>query len=169
MRGKPPFSVGGRAHRGHRPARGRVHVSARTTWTRADAGGELRIYASEPAFLLPTAGRRRPVDPGDPPALPRSGDATTTKPARPRTTWPSRSSRTDNTNWTIKLKAGYKFTNGEAVNADSFIRGWNFAAVRPDAQNNAYFMSRIDGLEDVSAVRTPTVRPASDPVRSSPA
>jgi ABC-type transport system substrate-binding protein len=62
---------------------------------------------------------------------------------------------TDNTNWTIKIKSGYTFTNGEAVNSDSFIRAWNYTAYGPNAQNNAYFMSRIDGIDDMAAGEDP--------------
>jgi ABC-type oligopeptide transport system substrate-binding subunit len=36
------------------------------------------------------------------------------------------------------------------VNADSFIRAWNYAAYGPNAQNNAYFMSNIAGIDEVS-------------------
>ena len=57
--------------------------------------------------------------------------------------------------WTIKIKPGYTFTNGEAVNADSFIRAWNYTAYGPNAQNNAYFMSRIDGIDDMAAGEDP--------------
>ncbi len=31
----------------------------------------------------------------------------------------------DGKTWTFKIKAGTKFSNGEAVDAESFIRGWN--------------------------------------------
>jgi ABC-type oligopeptide transport system substrate-binding subunit len=57
----------------------------------------------------------------------------------------------DNTTWTITLKEGYTFTNGEPVNADAFIRAWNYAADGDNTQNNAYFMSRIAGIEESAA------------------
>src|SRR5262245_28344680 len=103
----------------------------------ADAGGELRIYASEPAFLVPTAA-------DDDPSIQvirqvyrglikfnKDTGAAENDLAESITS-------TDNTTWTIKIKPGYKFTNGEAVNSDSFIRAWNYAAYGPNAQNNAY-------------------------------
>ena len=31
---------------------------------------------------------------------------------------------TDNINWDIKIKSGWKFTNGEEVTADSFVNAW---------------------------------------------
>ena len=47
--------------------------------------------------------------------------------------------------WTIKLKDGYTFHNGEKVTSDDYINAWNYAAYYPNAQNNSYFFSRIDG------------------------
>lgn len=52
---------------------------------------------------------------------------------------------TDNVTWLIKLKDGYTFHNGEKVTADSYIDAWNYVAYGPNAQNNNYFFSRIDG------------------------
>ncbi|GIF65930.1 peptide ABC transporter substrate-binding protein [Asanoa ishikariensis] len=48
--------------------------------------------------------------------------------------------------WTIKLKDGYTFHNGEKVTADNYINAWNYAAYGPNAQNNGYFFSRIQGF-----------------------
>jgi len=120
----------------------------------ADAGGELRIYASEPAFLVPTAA-------DDDPAIQvirqiyrglvkynKDTGAYENDLAESVTS-------TDATTWTIKIKPGYKFTNGEAVNSDAFIRAWNYAAYGPNAQNNAYFMSKIDGIDDVTSGKDP--------------
>ena len=125
-------------------------TQAPETPTTTDAGGELRIYASEPAFLVPTAA-------DDDPAIqvirqlyrglvkynPETGAA--------ENDLAESITSEDNTEWTIKLKSGYKFTNDEAVNADSFIRAWNYAAYGPNAQGNSYFMGRIAGIEDMSS------------------
>jgi oligopeptide transport system substrate-binding protein len=51
----------------------------------------------------------------------------------------------DNITWTIKLRPGYTFHNGEKVTADSYIDAWNFAAYGPNGQENSYFFERIDG------------------------
>jgi oligopeptide transport system substrate-binding protein len=51
----------------------------------------------------------------------------------------------DHKTWTVKLKDGYTFHNGEKVTSDSYIDAWNFAAYGPNAQNNGYFFSRIAG------------------------
>ncbi|HYO19237.1 MAG TPA: ABC transporter substrate-binding protein, partial [Dermatophilaceae bacterium] len=56
---------------------------------------------------------------------------------------------TDAQTYTIKLKPGWKFTNGEAVNAKSFVDAWNFGALITNAQLNAYFFEPIDGYKEV--------------------
>jgi oligopeptide transport system substrate-binding protein len=56
---------------------------------------------------------------------------------------------TDAQNYTIKLKSGWKFTNGEAVNAKSFVDAWNFGALIDNAQLNSYFFEPIDGYKEV--------------------
>jgi oligopeptide transport system substrate-binding protein len=60
----------------------------------------------------------------------------------------------DAQNWTIKVKQGTKFTNGEAITAKTFVDSWNFAANSKNLQNNGFFFESIDGYADVSAVTT---------------
>lgn len=59
----------------------------------------------------------------------------------------------DGQNYTIKVKSGTKFTNGEEVTAKSFVDAWNFAALSTNAQTNSYFFESIDGYDAVSAVK----------------
>lgn len=40
----------------------------------------------------------------------------------------------DNKVWTIKLKSGYTFHNGEKVTAQSFVDAWNYGANQTNAQ-----------------------------------
>ncbi|WDZ85250.1 peptide ABC transporter substrate-binding protein [Micromonospora cathayae] len=114
------------------------------------SGGELRVYASEPAFLLPSAG-------DDEPSLYvirqlyRGLVKYNAETGAPENDIAESIDSQDQKTWTIKLKDGYTFDNGEKVNADSFIRSWNFAAYGPNAQNNAYFMKRIAGIKEVSS------------------
>jgi oligopeptide transport system substrate-binding protein len=61
---------------------------------------------------------------------------------------------TDSQNWTIKVKQGQKFTNGEAITAKTFVDTWNFAANSKNLQNNSFFFESIAGYDDVSAVTT---------------
>ncbi|CAM5657994.1 peptide ABC transporter substrate-binding protein [Streptomyces badius] len=50
---------------------------------------------------------------------------------------------------TVKLKAGGKFHNGEAVTAQSYIDAWNWYANVENKQQNAFWFSDIKGYEDV--------------------
>lgn len=63
---------------------------------------------------------------------------------------------TDSQNWTIKVKSGAKFTNGEAITAKTFVDSWNFAALSTNLQNNGFFFESIEGYADVSAVNETT-------------
>lgn len=58
----------------------------------------------------------------------------------------------DNKVWTIKLKDGYTFHNGEKVTSDSYIRAWNHAAYGPNGNGGAYFFERIEGYQDLQSV-----------------
>jgi oligopeptide transport system substrate-binding protein len=60
----------------------------------------------------------------------------------------------DGQNYTIKVKTGTKFSNGEEVTAKSFVDAWNFAALSTNLQNNGTFFESIEGYADVSAVKT---------------
>jgi ABC-type oligopeptide transport system substrate-binding subunit len=56
---------------------------------------------------------------------------------------------TDSQNFDIKIKPGFKFSNGEAVTSDSFINAWNYGALLKNAQLNAFFFEQIDGYGKV--------------------
>jgi oligopeptide transport system substrate-binding protein len=51
----------------------------------------------------------------------------------------------DNKVWTVKLKDGFTFSNGEKVTADNYIQAWNYGAYGPNAQSGSYFFERIQG------------------------
>jgi oligopeptide transport system substrate-binding protein len=53
---------------------------------------------------------------------------------------------TDNINWDIKIKSGWKFTNGEEVTADSFVNAWQYGALLKNAQLNSYYFDAIEGF-----------------------
>lgn len=75
----------------------------------------------------------------------------------------------DETVWTIKLKSGFTFHNGEPVNSDAFIRAWNYGAYGPNAQDNAHFYDRIVGFDNMQAVDPDGPdgpKPASEPKAS---
>ena len=58
---------------------------------------------------------------------------------------------TDNKVWTIKLKPGFTFHNGEKVTSQSYIDAWNYGAYGPNAQIGTDFYSRIQGYTDLQA------------------
>ncbi|TXS56746.1 ABC transporter substrate-binding protein [Streptomyces sp. t39] len=56
---------------------------------------------------------------------------------------------TDSTNFTIKIKSGWTFSNGEKVTAKSYVDAWNYGADLRNNQKNAYFFGYIEGYEAV--------------------
>jgi len=52
----------------------------------------------------------------------------------------------DSQNYTIKLKSGWKFTNGEPVTSKSFVDAWNYGAKLSNKQLSSYFFEGIDGF-----------------------
>lgn len=65
----------------------------------------------------------------------------------------------DNITWTIKLKPGYTWHNGEPVVAQNFVDAWNFAANQENAQSANYFFGRVKGYEDLNPGEGKTPRP----------
>jgi oligopeptide transport system substrate-binding protein len=55
----------------------------------------------------------------------------------------------DSVNFSITVKPGWKFSNGEAVTAKSFVDAWNYGAHLRNNQRNAYFFGYIEGYEQV--------------------
>jgi len=70
---------------------------------------------------------------------------------------------TDQTNWTIKLKDGWTFHNGEPVDAASYVRAWNAGALSTNAYGNSYFFENIVGYDDLQAAegKTPKAKEMS--------
>ncbi|MFD9797190.1 ABC transporter substrate-binding protein [Streptomyces sp. NPDC059070] len=56
---------------------------------------------------------------------------------------------TDSTNFTVTVKDGWTFSNGEKVTAKSFVDAWNYGANLKHNQKNAYFFGYIDGYDKV--------------------
>lgn len=52
----------------------------------------------------------------------------------------------DNINFTIKIKPDLTFTNGEPVNAASFVDAWQYGALLSNAQLSSYFFENIEGF-----------------------
>ncbi|MFF0090943.1 ABC transporter substrate-binding protein [Streptomyces canus] len=53
----------------------------------------------------------------------------------------------DSQNFTITVKSGWTFSNGEKVTAKSFVDAWNYGASLKNNQKNAYFFGYIDGYD----------------------
>jgi len=53
----------------------------------------------------------------------------------------------DATTWTIKLRKGWTFQNGEKVTADSYIKAWNYEAYGPHAWENSGELANIAGYD----------------------
>ncbi|GED84960.1 ABC transporter substrate-binding protein [Streptomyces sp. 6-11-2] len=69
----------------------------------------------------------------------------------------------DGKTWTFGIKKDTKFTNGEAVDAESFIRGWNRVAQKSAASDVAYHMAGIEGFGDVQSGKAKTMTGLSAP------
>jgi peptide/nickel transport system substrate-binding protein/oligopeptide transport system substrate-binding protein len=54
---------------------------------------------------------------------------------------------TDQKTWTIKVKPGLTFHNGEPVTAQSYVDAWNAAAYGPNAWDNNYYFGNIEGYD----------------------
>jgi oligopeptide transport system substrate-binding protein len=57
---------------------------------------------------------------------------------------------TDSKTFTVKLKSGWKFTDGTPVTAESYVKAWNWAAQPKNKQTNSFWFSDIEGYSDVA-------------------
>lgn len=55
----------------------------------------------------------------------------------------------DSQNYTITLKDGWTFSDGEKITARSFVDAWNYGASLKNNQKNAYFFGYIEGYDKV--------------------
>jgi ABC-type oligopeptide transport system substrate-binding subunit len=60
----------------------------------------------------------------------------------------------DQKTFTIKLKPGWRFHNGEPVTARSYVDAWNWATQKANAQVDAYLFEKIVGFTDNQAGKT---------------
>lgn len=52
----------------------------------------------------------------------------------------------DSQTYTITIREGLTFTNGDPVNAESFVTAWNYGAALDNAQLSSYFFESIEGF-----------------------
>ncbi|KES04095.1 peptide ABC transporter substrate-binding protein [Streptomyces toyocaensis] len=55
----------------------------------------------------------------------------------------------DSQNFTVTVRDGWTFSNGEKVTARSFVDAWNYGASLRNNQRNAYFFGYIEGYDQV--------------------
>lgn len=56
----------------------------------------------------------------------------------------------DQKTWTIKVKPGLTFHNGEPVTAQSYVDAWNATSYGPNAWVNDYYFENIEGYNDLN-------------------
>jgi len=56
---------------------------------------------------------------------------------------------TDNQNFTVKIKKGYKFSDGTEIKAKNFVDAWNWNRYGPNGTLNSYFFDPIAGSSDL--------------------
>lgn len=56
----------------------------------------------------------------------------------------------DATTWTITLKDGWTFHNGDPVTAQTYVDAWNFVAYGPNAWENSWELASIVGYSDLN-------------------
>ena len=123
------------------------------TETSAASGGEFSVYQCEPKRLIPQSttescgnqvlqGLFTPLVDFDPDTVdPLWGDESADAVAQ------SIEPNDDNTVWTITLKEGWTFHNGDPVTAQDYVNAWNWGAYGPNAADGNYFFSDIEGYD----------------------
>ncbi|QDP97855.1 ABC transporter substrate-binding protein [Microlunatus elymi] len=54
----------------------------------------------------------------------------------------------DNQNFTVKIKKGYKFSDGTEIKAKNFVDAWNYTAAGENGQQGSYFFEPVEGYAD---------------------
>jgi peptide/nickel transport system substrate-binding protein/oligopeptide transport system substrate-binding protein len=67
----------------------------------------------------------------------------------------------DQKTWTIKIRPGQKFHNGEPVTAESFADAWSATAYGPNAWTNNYYFTNIEGYDKLNP-EAEGAKPATD-------
>jgi len=114
-----------------------------------ESGGTLRAFLSEPSALIPSAANDSESNQVITEVY--RGLVDYTVDGEVVNAMAESIESEDNVTWTITVAQGHSFTNGEPVDADAFIRAWNYAAYGPNAQEGAYFYNRIVGFSEMQA------------------
>jgi oligopeptide transport system substrate-binding protein len=119
-------------------------------------GGEFILAAAEPENLVP-ANATTTRDGQILSALFTGLVEYDPKTAEPRNAMAESITTDDQKNWTIRIKFGWTFHDGEPVTARSFVDAWNFAAYAPHANGNAGYFNKVEGYAALQAER-PAIR-----------
>lgn len=111
-------------------------------------GGTFRVYLSEPSSLDPYQGDTseevvvtKQIFEG----LTTYDDETVATEPGMATRWEQND---DSTVFTFTLRRDAKFSNGEAVTAESFVRGWSRASAKAENTNLGYWLSGVKGYKE---------------------
>ena len=115
-------------------------------------GGSFVVSANEPEHLIP-ANATTTRDGQILSALFTGLMEYDSKTAEPRNAMAESIHSDDQKRWTIRIKDGWTFHNGEPVTARSFVDAWNFAAYAPNANGNANYFSKVAGYAALQAER----------------
>ncbi|HEV8626549.1 MAG TPA: ABC transporter substrate-binding protein [Acidimicrobiia bacterium] len=118
-------------------------------------GGEFSVGASEPEHLIP-ANATTTADGQVLQALFTGLVEYDSHTAEPRNAMAESIQSDDQRHWTIRIKAGWTFHNGEPVTARSFVDAWNFAAYAPNANGNAGYFNKVEGYAALQAEKPNT-------------
>src|SRR3712207_3729846 len=113
-------------------------------------GNRVVIGIAEPRDLIPTdtvdvSGRQVLAALFYP--LVELDDKGTPVPAAAESVTPDRTGRV----WTVRLKPGLTFGNGEAVTGGNYIHAWNYGAFGPKGQRGSSYFERDEGYADLQA------------------
>ncbi len=68
----------------------------------------------------------------------------------------------DNQTFTVKIKEGYKFSDGTDVLAHNFVDAWNFSASCKQGYQSGYFFEPIEGYADMAADEDDNCNPKTE-------
>ena len=122
-------------------------------------GGMFSVSAEEPEHLLP-ANATTTADGQIVSALFTGLVEYDPETAEPRNAMAESITSDDQRAWTIRIKPGWTFHDGEPVTARSFVDAWNFAAYPGNANGNASYFNKVEGYAALQSDH-PTTREMS--------
>jgi ABC-type transport system substrate-binding protein len=120
-----------------------------TTSTGEASGGSFSAQSGEPSFLAPTS-QCYESECSSVINTVYSGLLTVDPETSEQVLTGAESIESDDSKvWTIKLKEGWTFHNGEPADAAAYLRAWNYSAYGPNATQTGFFFSPVEGYDDL--------------------